>query len=50
MNPHFRLPGRSTSQRVASAVAVFAVFYLVLFALSLLSNSWLATGESFVTP
>lgn len=49
MNLHFHLPGRSTPQRVLSAVAVFAAFYVVLFVLSLISNSWIATGESFVT-
>ena len=50
MNLHFHLPGRTPAQRVASAVAVFAAFYAVLLVLSLISNHWVATGQSFVSP
>jgi len=51
MNLHFfHLPGRSPAQRVLSAVAVFAAFYLALLVLSLITNSWVASGESFVRP
>jgi hypothetical protein len=50
MNLHFHLPGRGTAQRTLSAVAVFAAFYAVLFVLSLITNTWVSSGESFVSP
>lgn len=50
MNLHFHLPGRGPAQRALSAAAVFAAFYAVLFVVSLVTNSWVSSGESFITP
>ena len=45
-----QVPGANAAQRGASALAIYAAFFLVLLAGFSFSNSLLASGSADVTP